>query len=88
MNIEDLMKLVIQKEETITTSEEQEKINALKELFQNPTCFFSMKMEVAVDILLFLGISEEQVIDIYFALCSPTSFQKIPKTREITSHKK
>ena len=84
-DVNDLKKLLLEKEQKVVESMDIEKVQALKDLFDNPTCFFDIDMEVATEILSFLEVPEQEVIDTYFNLVSPTEFNKIPKVRETTS---
>lgn len=75
MSLEDLKKILINKENT-ATSEELEKVNLIKSLFSNENCFFDIDMKLAIDILWFLGIKKDQLLDTYYELVSPKNFKK------------
>lgn len=42
----------------ILTSEDEEKAKVIKGLFLNENCFFDLELDVALNILLFLGIKK------------------------------
>lgn len=76
-----ILNLLRLKKEKVKENIEIEKIEALENLFIHPTCFFDLKMEVAVDILSFLEVPEQDIPDLYFKLISLKMFQEIPTVR-------
>ncbi len=76
MNLEDIRNLVIKKEKSVTTDEEQKKINLIKEFLKDDKCFFNIPIETAIAILYFLGIKEENIKEVYFNLISYENFSK------------
>lgn len=84
MNLEDLKKILLNKEKQLNFSdisskakdEQKEKITLIKNLFENENCFFDIDMKLAIDILWFLGISKDSLLDVYYELTSPINYKK------------
>lgn len=78
MNLSDLKKLLLDKEKNIsyTSVNEMEKINLIKNLFNNENCFFDIDMKLAIDILYFLGIEKDSLLKVYYELVSPKNYKK------------
>lgn len=81
MNLETLKVMLINKEKNASL-EEMEKVNLIKNLFCNKNCFFDIDMKLAIDILWFLGVKRELLLDTYYELVSPKNFSQ-EKTVEI-----
>ncbi len=75
IDIEYLKKLV-DKKEKMANAEELEQLNLIKTILKNPNCFFDIDMELAFNILSFLGIENDLIADIYYELISPSNFNK------------
>lgn len=77
--IDRLKELLNKKELIVTTPEDKEKIQVIKDLFQDEAIFFKIDAETALGILEFLGIPESQMKEIYLTLISPKEYQKVSK---------
>lgn len=87
-DIEYLRKLLVEKEKTVTTSEDKEKIENLKSILKNDEIFFELSMDIAVGIFDFLGVPQNDMIDLYFKLISPEAYQELPKEYVTVSKEK
>lgn len=84
MSLEDLKKILLDKERQLDFSnialkeknEQKEKITLIKNIFENENCFFDIDMRLAIDILWFLGIPKDSLLDIYYELTSPINYKK------------
>ena len=76
LEIETLKKLLDKKKLEVYSNKDnildREKIYALEKLFNNNTCFFNIKFEVAISILKFLGINDNEIMDTYRRLVDPS----------------
>ena len=70
----------------ILTKEDEEKVKVIKGLFLNENCFFDLEMTVALNILLFLGIKKEDLIDYYHELISPENYMNVPKVMNVNTN--
>lgn len=77
MKIEEVRELVIQKEKTISTELDREKINNLKILLSDDMIFFKLDLKTIVGILDFLGINEELIADYALSLISPDEYTNL-----------
>lgn len=75
LEIEKLKKLLEKKKIEVYAEKDnikdREKLYALENLFNNNTCFFNIKFEVAISILKFLGIKDNELINTYNKLIDP-----------------
>lgn len=78
-NIEYLKKLLLEKELQASDLEAKEKVDNLKLILQNDNIFFNIPMDTAFEIFHFLGVPENNMIDLYFKLISPQSYQTLSK---------
>ena len=82
MKNERLKELMEQKKNNLVTPLDQKKYQVVDELFKNDDCFFKMKIETAFGILDFLGVKEDETLDLYQELISPEEYKKVvPKQR-------
>lgn len=77
MKIDDIRKLAaIKSESIINNDEDYKKINLVNNLLKDDKCFFNIPIEIAIPILLYLGVKEENVKDVYFELISYKNFSE------------
>lgn len=80
--MDKLRKLLLEKEKSVVSEEEKNKVNLLKKLFLDDNIFFKLDISTAYGILRFLGISDEEIDAIYYNLISYENYEKImPKYR-------
>ena len=82
MNLNDLKEKISIKEKQ-AKSEEIEKINLIKSLLKNENCFFEIDMKLAIDILYFLGVEKEKLLETYYQLIKPNNLKKEDEVVEI-----
>lgn len=83
MSLENLKKILLNKEKQLNFSnislkeknEQKEKITLIKNLFENENCFFDIDMKLAIDILWFLGIPKDSLLNVYYELTSPINYK-------------
>ena len=63
--------------------EDLKKITSVISLLSDDMCFFKININMAIPILLYLGISEQDVKDVYFQLIDASNFVKEPIVRKI-----
>ena len=84
MTINELKKLaLVKKEELIKNNENLSKINNILMFLEDDMCFFKVNINISIPILLYLGISEDSVKDIYFQLISAKNYKKDCTVRKI-----
>lgn len=77
MTINDLKKLaLLKKEQFKNNSDELKKIDNVIDFLSDEMCFFKVDINLSIPILLYLGITEENVKDVYFELISSKNFKK------------
>jgi peptidyl-tRNA hydrolase len=76
MNIEDIRKLLKQKENEKMSSEDEKRISTLKVILKDDNIFFNIDGETACGILKFLGIQEDKIVETYFKLISFEQYKK------------
>ena len=82
MNISKLRQLAIAKKEELENKNESlDKINNIIDFLEDDMCFFKLNINLSVPILLYLGISEKDVKNVYFEIISPNNFRKEPEVR-------
>lgn len=59
------------------------KIDSIIQLLSDDMCFFKISINLAIPVLLYLGISEQQVRDVYFQLINSKNFKKEFQVRKI-----
>ncbi len=72
--IDYIRKLLEEKEKTITTDLDKEKIENLKFILKEDDAFFKLDLETSLGILSYLGIKEDKLKELYFELVSPNEF--------------
>lgn len=84
MNIEKIKNLLLEKENRIGDNDidEKEKIMLIKNILETKNCFFNIDMKLSIDILYFLGIPKDSLLDTYYELISPKNYEK-EKTFEL-----
>lgn len=81
---EILCELLIKKKNKLTTDEDEKKYNIVETLLKDKGCFFKMNPETAIGILEFLEVKEEDMLEFYYDLISPSSYKEnIPSERII-----
>lgn len=82
MTIDDVRNLAnIKKNQLISIGESTDKINIAIELLKDDMCFFKVDINIMIPILIYIGISEEKVKDVYFDLISIKNFNSNYKIR-------
>ena len=76
MNLNDLKEKISIKEKQ-AKPEEIEKINLIKSLLKNENCFFEIDMKLAIDILYFLGVEKEKLLETYYQLIKPNNLKQL-----------
>ena len=69
--IDHLKELLKEKRKTTTDASDLAKIAELEQIFNNDQCFFSIRYDVALAILRFVGIKEEELMETYQKLIDP-----------------
>lgn len=82
MNLNDVRKRILVKEKK-AKPEEIEKINLIRSLLKNENCFFDIDMKLAIDILYFLGVEKEKLLETYYQLINTDNFKKEDSVVEI-----
>lgn len=75
----DFKKSVLEKKYDLddkTKEVELQKLNYLRIFLNNDMCFFDIDYDTAYNILVFLGISEDDVLNVYRQLISPQNINK------------
>lgn len=80
-NIRDLA--LKKKNELMTKGEDLKKINNIITFLQDDMCFFKTDIYTSIPILLYLGVGEDEVKDVYFELMSIDNYKKGPDIRTI-----
>lgn len=76
----ELRKLLLEKEKEATTDEEKNKVEVLKELLEEDDIFFSLDVSAAFGILNFLGIPYDKLESTYYQLISYDNYlNSMPK---------
>jgi len=77
MTIDDIRRLAYnKKEELINKEENTEKIDIAIDILRDDMCFFNIDINVMVPILLYVGVEEKDVKNVYFNLISFNNFKK------------
>lgn len=80
-----IVELMEARKEKLYTEAEIQKFNVITEFIENKDCFFQAKAEAVIGMLEFLGVPEEEVLDLYIELTSPENYQKnVPQKGFIT----
>ncbi len=78
--MDELRKLLLEKEKEATTDEEKNKVEVLKELLEEDDIFFSLDVSAAFGILNFLGIPDDKLESTYYQLISYDNYlNSMPK---------
>ena len=78
--MDELRKLLLEKEKEATTDEEKNKVEVLKELLEEYDIFFSLDVSAAFGILNFLGIPYDKLESTYYQLISYDNYlNSMPK---------
>lgn len=76
MTVNELKKIaLLKKEQNSNNLVELEKINNIISMLNDDMCFFKIDINLAIPILLYLGISEDIVKNVYFELISSKNFK-------------
>ena len=75
MTIKEIRNLSVEKREQILQAgENTEKIDNVINFLKDDMCFFEINIDISVPILLYLGISEEKVEEVFFDLIDFKNF--------------
>lgn len=75
MTIKEIRNLAVEKREQILQAgENTEKIDNVINFLKDDMCFFKINIDISVPILLYLGISEEKVEEVFFDLIDFKNF--------------
>ena len=78
--MDELRRLLLEKEKEATTDEEKNKVEVLKELLEEDDIFFSLDVSAAFGILNFLGIPYDNLESTYYQLISYDNYlNSMPK---------
>ncbi len=78
--MDELRRLLLEKEKEATTDEEKNKVEVLKELLEEDDIFFSLDVSAAFGILNFLGIPYDKLESTYYQLISYDNYlNSMPK---------
>ena len=85
---EILYNLLNLKKDNITTVDEEKKYLVVEKLLKDKGCFFKINIETAIGILDFLGVNENEILNFYSELISPSNYKKnIPSERVLFDDK-
>lgn len=74
--------LLVIRMEQVSSPDDKEKCDVIKELLEDDDCFFKLETKTALGMLEYLGVDKEDSIDTYFELISPENHAKrVPKER-------
>lgn len=77
MNINIIRNLAKTKKEQLKKNgDDLRKINNILNLLKDDMCFFKIDINLSIPILLYIGISEDKVRDIYFKLISADNYKR------------
>lgn len=71
-----LISLIKEKESKISSSDDKEKLQLVKDTLSVPNCFFKMDISTAIGIMSFLGVPEDKMESLYFSLIAPDKLEK------------
>lgn len=84
MNIKEVRKYALRKKEILKkNNDDLDRINNIIAFLSDDMCFFKVDINLSIPILVYLGISEENVKDVYFQLISPVNYKGEYKVRKI-----
>ena len=83
--MDELRKLLLEKEKEATTDEEKNKVEVLKELLEEDDIFFSLDVSAAFGILNFLGIPYDKLESTYYQLISYDNYLNSTPKYEVDS---
>lgn len=84
MNINDIRKLAIEKKERLMLNDESvDMIDSVLAFLSDDMCFFKVDINLSIPILLYLGIREDNVKEVYFQLLDSKNFKKECEVRTI-----
>ncbi|MDD6223577.1 MAG: hypothetical protein PUB18_01070 [bacterium] len=88
-SIEKIEFLLKNKIASITDDSDYEKCEVIKGLLSDPNCFFKISFETAIGIMNFLGVEENEILNLYSDLTSPDNYVKsFPKGRILIDSQK
>ena len=86
MDIEKIRKLALSKRQILEQNgEDLSKVNNVLSFLKDDMCFFKVDINLSIPILLYLGVKEEEVKDVYFQLISANNFKREYDVRKIIS---
>lgn len=71
-----LINLMKEKENKISSLEDKEKLQLVKDTLSVPNCFFNIDISTAIGIMAFLGVPENKMESLYFSLIEPNKLEK------------
>lgn len=71
-----LIDLIKEKESKVSSLEEKEKLQLVKDTLSVPNCFFNLDISTAIGIMSFLGVPENKMESLYFSLIAPNKLEK------------
>lgn len=74
-DINYIRELLKKKEENISDINDKEKIDTLKDLLQDDNIFFKLDLDTAVGILSFLGVPNENIVNLYYEIISIKNYK-------------
>jgi len=83
-----IRELLILKEKKVTSKEDKEKVDILKEILKQDDAFFNLTFSAAIGILKFLEIPEEKLKETYLNLISLSSYLQNAKEYIIMEEEK
>ena len=83
MNIVKIKELaLVKKEELKNNGENLDKINNILDFLEDEMCFFKVDINLSIPILLYIGIKEDDVVDVYFKLISAVNYKEKCQVRK------
>ena len=77
MNNDNIKQLALEKkQQLILIGEKLDKIDNILAFLEDNMCFFKVDINLSISILLYLGIPEDKVKDVYFQLISIENYNK------------
>lgn len=74
-DINYIRELLKKKEKNISDINDKEKIDTLKDLLQDDNIFFKLDLDTAVGILSFLGVPNENIVNLYYEIISIKNYK-------------
>ena len=76
MNIDKIRNIALLKKQVLEhCCEDLSKINNILSFLSDDMCFFKVDINISIPILLYLGVKEDEVKDVYFQLISVNNYK-------------